>query len=282
MSDSRTPQASTEAFNRRIDPDLLTLDRRLQAMVNYGKEQPRNGSATYFCSVTNYPLNSVTITFDDDHNDNEEHDGHLVWNVEPEDDHIFNEPPDFDPVAFSWFENNMTNARLSFRISYDKFKRKMQEMINIINRAIKLDHEILCHRDGRKDDAPLKDKVLLHVADVIVLFVQDVKRQLGPAKFWLQTNGSHSVNTLRIDNPFVRSLTEQQKRFLFYNADFFYIVYAYWGNYSILPCRMEVPAILEKASILYNDERFKHHQEGKLEQLSREQRRMPDKSHFMF
>lgn len=277
-----SPQASTGAFNRTIDPDLVTLDTRLQAMVEYGKAQPRNGSSTYFCSVSDYPLNSVTITFDEVHNDHEEHAGHLVWYNEPEDDHILNEPPDFDPIAFSWFETNMTNAGLNFRITYDKFKFKLQEMIDIINRAIELDHGILCHRDGRKDDAPLKDKVLLHVADVIILFVHDIKGHLGAAKFWLQTDGSDSVNTLVLDNPFVRSLTEPQKRFLFYNADFFYVVYAYWGNYSILPCRMEVPAMLEKASMLYQSERFKRHHEGKLEQLGREQRRVLDKTHFMF
>jgi hypothetical protein len=166
-------------------------------------------------------------------------------------------------------------------MKFDKFEKKIGEITDIINDAIKLDHGILCNREGINKDAELKDKVLLHIADVIVMFVHQVKPHLGKPKFWFKTDGSETVDTSKLENPFVHSLNEEQKKFLFYNADYFIVVFSYWGNYSMLPCRMIVPEMLVNASTLHYNERFRMHQIGKLEQLNREQWRVLDKSHFM-
>ena len=113
------------------------------------------------------------------------------------------------------------------------------------------------------------------------MFVHQVKPHLGKPKFWLNTDGSATVDSSKLENPFDHSLNEEQKRFVFCNADFFMVVYSYWGNYSMLPCRMIVPDMLVNASKLHGNERFRMHQAGKLEQLGRDQWRVLDKSHFM-
>jgi hypothetical protein len=264
---------------RIIDPNLLGPETRLNAMLEYAKRQPRNEERTYFTSMSDYPLRSVTVTYNNTHSEGAG--GDMIWYNEPADGYLIRIPTDFDHLAFEWFETFMTTVGLNHRMTVDKFKVKLSEMIDIINGAIELDHGVMCHRNGIHDSAPLKDKVLLHIVDIIVMFVHKVKPQLGKPIFWLTSAGSNSVDTSVLDNPFIRSLNEAQKRFLYYNTDFFIVVYAYWGNYSFLPCRMIVPEVLVHASDLCKNERFRTHQTGKLEQLAREQRKLNDLSHFM-
>lgn len=248
---------------------------RVQAMVSYAQSQPPTSTRRYYCAFCDYPLTMVTYTIDDNNN------GRIDFTVEPSGDHILPMPSDTGACAYVWYYTYIESLGFSKRMKYRKYESYFDEMVHIINDAIRENHGILCNRSSSMEDVPLNEKVLLHIADVIVMFIHKVKCHLGRPQFLLESESTEHIDISAVDNPFIRSLSDKQKRFLFYNADFFVVVFSYWSNFSILPCRLAVPTILVHASSLHSNPRFLHQQSGKLAQISWEQHRVRDKSHFM-
>ena len=86
----------------------------------------------------------------------------------------------------------------------------------------------------------------------------------------------------KVSDEFLPTLSEKELNFVYFNADFLYVIYGYWANYSILPIRLNVPAkMMPRASKLSKEDRFIDHMEGKLSQLARNQRHLVDKRFFM-
>ena len=254
---------------------MFDTNARVQAMVSYAQSQPPTSDRRYFCAICDYPLTMVTYTIDDNN------DGHLDFTVEPSDNHLLPMPSDSDRCGYLWYRTYIQGWGFTKVMNYTKYETYFNEMVDIINDAIRENHGILCNKRRSTDDVPLNEKVLLHISDVIIMFVHDVKRQLGKPQFVLVSDTTERIDISEVDNPFIRLLTDKQKRFLFYNADYFIVIYSYWSNFSFLPCRLAVPSILVHANSIHANPLFYHHQAGKLAQIGWEQHRVIDKSHFM-
>ena len=125
---------------------------------------------------------------------------------------------------------------------------------------------------------------MFHICDVIVMLCQTMTSTgTGqPHSFRILSPSVGGLSLDMINDDFVGTLTNQEKEFLFHNADFLYVLYGYWANHSMLPIRLNCPRILDNSFRLSNTFRFIDHMEGKLIQLQREQRALLDKRLFMF
>ena len=158
-------------------------------------------------------------------------------------------------------------------------------IVKKINDAIEIHHGIFCERNS---DAPISEsninKLLFHISDVIVMFVDSISTSGAGNSLWVlkPTVESGLEDLKKVSDEFLPTLTEKELNFVYCNADFLYVIYGYWANYSILPIRLNVPAkMMPRASKLSKEDRFIDHMEGKLSQLARNQRLLVDKRFFM-
>ena len=161
--------------------------------------------------------------------------------------------------------------------------RQFNNMWSKIDDAISIHHGILCERRNDRISYNARDKLLFHICDVIVMLCQTMT-STGTGQlhsFRILSPSMGGLNLGMISDDFVGTLSTEERFFLFNNADFFYVLYGYWANHSMLPIRLNCPSMLVNASRLSNTFRFVDHMEGKLIQLRREQRALIDKRLFM-
>ena len=247
---------------------ILLKQQSIHNLVEYAKTQPH--STEHFVQLQSFPLFSFSVKNDENGN------GQFFIDEEGEDNCIMPYPGDqFYNVGWEWFNKYFERENIEHTMSEKKWKKLMDKTINIVNTAIERDHGVFFSKDGSDDLSSLDEKkILLHVADAFVLWVHEKKRKEGShPSFAIKTDSSSDVTPAVFFNYFVASLEEKMKKFVFYNADFLYVTFAYWGNNSHLPCRLNVPQQwMPHAYDLFNNIRFNNHMKGKLNQLRRETR----------
>jgi hypothetical protein len=249
---------------------LLRRQQSIHNLVEYAKAQPH--STEHFVELSSFPLASFSVLNDKNGM------GHFFFYEESDTGSIIPYPEDkFNSIGWQWFNAFFKKHNIEHTMSEIKWKKRMDKTVDTFNAAIERDHGVIFSRDG-SDDLEFLDekKILLHVADAIVLWVHEVKKGQGiPPTFSIATEASSYVTPSMFFNYFIASLPKKTKKFIFYNADFLYVCFAYWGNHSMLPCRMDVPEqYMPHAYLLFNDTNFNKHMKGKLNQLRREKRNL--------
>ena len=252
---------------------------KLDDMLVYAKEQPL--STRHFLEITSYPLRSVSITFDTVVGKG----GHLVWKQEPVEDLFLQEPAIYNNTGYEWFQSFFQNTGQNQTMSKKLWIIQFDNIVKKINEAIEIHHGIFSEKDSDTVSESNKDKFLFHISDVIVMFVHSIgpSQDGNPSWFLKPTDDSELDDLNMVRDEFLPTLSEKELNFLYCNADFLYVIYGYWANYSILPLRLNAPqTTMPCASKLSSEDRFLDHMEGKLSQLKRNQRHLADKRCFMF
>jgi hypothetical protein len=252
---------------------------KIEAMVAYAKTQPSN--IRHFLQLSSYPLRSVSITYDTTHSKG----GHLVMNQEAPYEYLIPKPDSYETTGYEWFIRHLVANGVNYPSNKQKWSEEFDRIVEKINDAIHVNHGVLCEREKGVVTYSNHDKVLFHICDIIVMFVHSMTKKLNEEtpSFYIKTPSINGLNLNEIDDEFVKALTKKQKEFFLHNADFIFVIYAYWSNCSMLPVRLTVDnKRMPNAFKLSKESRFIDHQEGKLIQLKREQVRVIDNRHFMF
>jgi hypothetical protein len=169
-------------------------------------------------------------------------------------------------------------------IPFPKWKCLFDSVTTVIDKMIYAHHGIKCHMDGNINNDMLINILYLHVCDVLNIIASrhnnDVIPEVAIRTTMLESLPDSILETLSTESS---ELSRECVDFLISEIDFFYIVYAYYGNGSFLSLRTMVPsnsAVFIHSSCLMNNEYFFRHQEGKLEELNRTEVTVTDD--FMF
>jgi hypothetical protein len=144
-----------------------------------------------------------------------------------------------------------------------------------VDRAIRDCHGVKCYEDGDVQNEHPTNIFFLHVCDVFNMYVHRLSGTV-PTMF-ITTNSLNSL-WLHMRNDLLDSIMNQEELdFLLDEIDYFYNVFAYYGNFSFVPIRTLVNCDDDRfttASFYTNNEVFKEHQRGKLLQISQDHQRM--------
>jgi hypothetical protein len=169
-------------------------------------------------------------------------------------------------------------------IPFPKWKRLFDNVTSKIDNMIYAHHGIKCHMDGNMNNDMLINVLYLHVCDVLNIIACRNTNDALPDVV-IRTNMLQSIPDTILETLSATSsnFTKESYDFMVQEIDFFYMVYAYYGNGSFLSLRTMVPAnstVFRDSSFFMNDDYFRNHQEGKLEELNRTETTVTD--NYMF
>jgi hypothetical protein len=255
------------------DPHWLTKLRKVKHRASQGP-----GGYQHFLQLRSNPLSCVYIVSGD---------------IIPDGDGVTREismrfvgPPEYFPVIPDGkkaiqergFRKHLTRHVERFQedrtvpcqaMTKNEWIRLFDEVTTIVDNAIYENHGIKCFEDGNiRNDSPA-NTYYLHVCDI---FNMMHTKSIG-IRFPMVVIITTMLESIYVDTTDELSsvlLNEEQKNFLLEEIDFFYIVYGYYGNGSMLPIRTTIPedcSTFVESSFFMNDGHFLNHQFGKFEEL---------------
>jgi hypothetical protein len=150
-----------------------------------------------------------------------------------------------------------------------EWNRLFDEVTVIVDNAIHDNHGIKCFEDGNLQNNNPTNTYYLHVCDVFNMMHTRDKGVQFPMVVILTTM-LESIYRDTTEELSGTLLNDEQKEFLLQEIDFFYLVYGYYGNGSMLPIRTTIPEDSQtfvESSFFMNDPHFLNHQFGKFEEL---------------
>jgi hypothetical protein len=153
-------------------------------------------------------------------------------------------------------------------ISFQAYQRRFQRVLEIIDGAVRAHHGVKCFEDGDRTNLNYRNVFYLHVCDVINIYVN--RRRGVPTHVYIRTNSLSEISSNLSDELTTELLTGEELETFDYQCDMFYRCFCYYGNYSFLAIRTQVPLNLEEMPLsrfFTNNEHFMQHQFGKVDQL---------------
>jgi hypothetical protein len=156
-------------------------------------------------------------------------------------------------------------------ISLQEWKRRILSITDVIDATIYQNHGIKCYEDGNSRNNHISNVIYIHVCDILNLYMTGLKNLPSPRVVvvtqLLERFPEGMVDILTTD-----LLDTQKLNLLVEHIDFFYMFYAYYGNFSFIPIRSRLHCRLmdqmPHSSMFMNDEHFIRHQNGKMKQLN--------------
>jgi hypothetical protein len=231
-----------------------------------------------FLEVQSYPLVSMTFTSGDTKQDSNERECHL--NLIMEEDGFPRSPGgkyETEKHGYSLHCERIKKKRESdstFKVkamSFKHYKKYHEGLLMIIDHMIKQHHGVECYLDGDLNNSTPTNVVILHVCDV--LNIGKCKRlglpmpEVMVASTKLQRVPS-TIKTSLLDHLIQNTLLT----FILNESDHLYTCYAYFGNHSFIPIRLNMTNLqtdMPNASFFMMNEFFVNHQKGKLQEFNR-------------
>jgi hypothetical protein len=161
-------------------------------------------------------------------------------------------------------ERNGLNA-----MSFQNYQRRFQNVLEIIDDAVRARHGVKCFEDGDTTNENMGNVLYLHVCDVINIYVN--RRRGMPTNVYIPTNTLDEISDDLVDELTTSLLTGEALETFDYQCDIFYRCYCYYGNYSFLAIRTQIPMNLDEmvnSRFFTNNRHFMQHQFGKVDQLA--------------
>jgi hypothetical protein len=161
----------------------------------------------------------------------------------------------------------------------DTFETKFVNISNYVDKVIEEHQGILCFKDGEFSEGPIENRIYLHMADVISIWLHKIVLKQSPmvcmkSPFLLEIGENiQDMLSVSIDD-------FSFAKFIIRNADFFYMKYAYWENQSNIPIRLNIPETLGMMTIshqLLSDPFFQKCQLAKFQHLCRKMSTQKDR-----
>jgi hypothetical protein len=153
----------------------------------------------------------------------------------------------------------------------DTFATKFDEITEYVDKLIEEHQGVLCFKDGQLSEGPIENRIYLHIADVISIWLHKIVLKQCPMVCM------KSPFLLKVGDNFQDMLSVTMEdisiaKFIMRNADYFYMKYAYWDNHSNIPIRLNIPEALGMMSLSHQlllDPFFQKCQLAKFQHLCR-------------
>ena len=182
------------------------------------------------------------------------------------------------PERIGYNKYNMFNLRDDERMSFHNYNLKFNSICDEINENIARYHGIKSFQDGDDTNLMTTNVIILHICDVMNI-IMSMKSNTIPDLYLKTGLFDHLDDTLYRQLNF--SFVSQKNMKLFVrHIDYFYMSYAYFGNTSFVPIRTTVildSPIFVESSYITNNDHFKNHQFGKLQEFNEYQDKMVTK-----
>jgi hypothetical protein len=113
-------------------------------------------------------------------------------------------------------------------ILFDEYRRRFQNVLEIVNRAVHAHHGIKCYDDGNSMNTNLGNVFYLHVCDVINIYVN--RRRGVPTHVYIPTNLLNEISDELVDVLTSEMLTGEELETFDYQCNIFYQCFCYYGN----------------------------------------------------
>ena len=192
-------------------------------------------------------------------------------------DHLLS-PPQITARSFHSQGWEWLNEKGDPGFTYDEYLAKMNNMHEKIDNSIRKDHGIVVHRNGCVEDNNIGNCFVLHIVDIFLCFFhgatmgEDTQPSVHPSMERELLKGEISPG---FANDFMHGgiLSSDDFEFLKNNLEIFIVIYALWGNQSMLPIRVKDDASIiftgRRARKILHDRYFLEIQEMKLNELER-------------
>jgi hypothetical protein len=253
--------------------DSYTLSEKVKTSISVARDHVLNGyvGTTSFVELHSNPLTGLYLQTLKEAKSSEQA-NEIEERVVPEPDHYPDKPEDVMDMInqeYAEYEKRCDDSGKEKRFSRFTWKKHFSDLRQVIEDATQQYEGIVCYENGDTPDNCSGNMLVLHVCDVINMFIEGAYNQRKPG-LYLRTAMLGDLDTVTKITLFDDILTKNQLKFLVQEVDFVYAWFAYWNNKSILPIRTTVckeSTVFKKSAFFTNDKTFREHQEGKLRQL---------------
>ena len=179
-----------------------------------------------------------------------------------------------DEVGYDRYQGVVQNDTV-IDVSFDEYKIKFHSICDKLNKAISQYHGIKCYEDGDSSNQSVTNVIILHICDVLNIMLSEVEEKVP--HLFMDTSLFRMIDRRLSKEVQIPLLSRTEKKFVIQHVDFFYMCYAYVGNYSFVPIRTKVERdcdIFKTSSFFTNDEHFIKHQKGKLSAFNEREDKM--------
>ena len=180
-----------------------------------------------------------------------------------------------DQVGYNKYKDVVQQDTTILDLSFDEYKIKFHTICEHINSAISQYHGIKCYEDGDSTNQNVTNVIILHICDVMNVMVCECEEK--SLDLCIDTSLLRTIDKRMSKELDIPMLTPIEKDFFLLHIDFFYMCYAYVGNYSFVPIRTKIDIdsyIFKISSFFTNDDHFIQHQKGKLSAFNEREDKM--------
>ena len=239
------------------------LVRRIETIKKIA-EQGDEGDVS-FIEISSYPLVSLLIISGERYSENEtKRKIHLEYKTQPSCFPTYN-ISSVGPEKIGYDKYMLDNVEDKKKMTLDEYSNKFNIVCSNIDKAIRKYHGIKCYEDGNEGNTSTANVFILHVCDVMNIL--HCKRNGGMPTLFLKTRLLKEICSNAIFEFLSTYFNENSTKFLFNNIDYFYLCYAYFGNYSFVPIRCMVDdesTSFKESKFFTNNPEFVYHQMGKM------------------
>jgi hypothetical protein len=270
-------KATTTVMERFLrNPEILLKVQLLTAVARNA-----NRGDSFFMQVSPCPVTSIRITTGDvDPDDEQQRNTHIHFTGEP--DGYPTWPPDMATAQRRGYEKYLRRLHTNFRenpeegfspISIDLYRDKFMRICRKFDAAVYTDHGVKCYINGNMEDDYYFNVIIFHLCDIMTIFIHE-RQGLPIPDLVLQTDMLTTIPSQEMVSDLMDvQMSVEEKNFLEEHIDWFYLCYAYWGNFSFVPIRSRmsnnVNDVEEASFLMTTNNNFIEHQRGKLEELNR-------------
>jgi hypothetical protein len=258
------------------NPEMMLKVQLLTAVARNANE-----GDSFFMQLSPCPVTSIRITTGDvDPDDNEHRTTHLHFKGEA--DGYPSWPPDMATSQRWGYEKYLRRVHMNYiedpssgfsAISMPEYREKFMRICRKFDAAVYTDHGVKCFINGNFEDDYYFNVIIFHLCDIMTIFIHE-RQGLPIPDVVLRTEMLTTIPSQEMVSDLMDvQMTVEDKNFLQEHIDWFYLCYAYWGNYSFVPIRSRmsnnVNDIEESSFLMTTNTHFIEHQRGKLEELNR-------------
>ena len=179
------------------------------------------------------------------------------------------------PIAYKWHTEDI--VRVGRVYDYNEFCSLFDAVNTKIDKAIEVHHGIPCgvpiDQSGRRG----YESIILHFIDVLICKLSEIESKPKPNMRITSPSFSSIPDGMLItlfdndEHTADVSFNDEEKWFVFRNADIYYHIYGYWHNYSNKPIRLSCESLsgLRRSKSIQQDDIHLRHQEVKFNELKR-------------
>ena len=243
----------------------LFITETLESLTQWAHSQPRN--VEHFIERVTYPPTGVFVKIDDD---DKVHTRVVFVDKFTENDGL--------KMSYEWYIQmyNFSGVTVK-RLEKKNWLKTHNNIYPKVNEAIRNHHGIQCFLKGTTDIENPINNVILHWCDVLVICMRQ-EMGMDPPQVLIKSRNLQEISNDMANSFFPNEhslveafVDENEKRFIFINADYYYHMFGLWGNFSNKPIRIANNDVigLSRSNEFCNDANFKKHQIGKYNALKR-------------